>query len=140
MKGISFRVFVIGNLLSFGLPFISILVLSLVGIAVRPAGTSIQDAVHQMPSVGWFALLMPILGALSLMLTGYITAALAGRYLLLNGLLATTLLMAANVYVVLTGRHTAFDGIANILVSWGAPLLALAGAYLRVPQAKRRNA
>ena len=140
MRWISFRSFVIGNFLSLALPFISFIVLSLVDIAVRPAGISIQDAVHQMPSVGWYILLMSILGVLSLMVSGYIAAKLARRYLLLNGFLATILLMASNLYVVLISDHTEFDGTAINLVSWSAPFSALAGAYLRLSQVKKLKA
>ena len=140
MRWISLRSFVIGNFLSVALSFISFLVLSLVGIAVRPAGISIQDAVDQMPSVGWYNLLLPILGGLSLMVSGYIAAKLARRHLLLNGFLATTLLTAFNIYVGLMHDHTDFRDTAIVLVCWSSPFSALAGAYLRLLEAKKLKA
>lgn len=72
--------------------------------------------------------------AMAFAVAGYVAAKYSDRDFLLNGVLATALITAWNVYDLVRHHITQFDSIGGAIVSWRAPLLALAGAALRSKQ------
>jgi cellobiose-specific phosphotransferase system component IIC len=135
MRKISLKAFVAGNVLAFILLFGLLLVLSMGLMLQAPPGTNLQAYQLQLAANASVLAANAVLGIIALVIAGYVAARLAGHDLLWNAALAATGLMIANAWTLLRPHPNPFEHPVLTIISWAAPLFALAGGWL----AQRRS-